>query len=187
MADDLRALTQVAPQIVALAAEIRALAGDDDLAFVDTLEGVSSIVSVARGAVQAMYAWEAQGEAAKALSQRYDARAKDFNARAERVRAALFNFMGEIDCRTLTLPEATLSLAEPSSVGLVEHADADAAKLPLSLRRTKLEPDRVAIKAALQRGEAVPGYSLANAKPVLKFRSGKGGGEANNLPAEAGQ
>lgn len=182
---DLRHLTQVAPQIVALAAEIRSLAGDDDLAFVDSLEGESNIVGIARGAVQAMHAWEAQGEAAKALSQRYDARAKDFGARAERVRSALFNFMGEIDCRTLALPEATLTLAEPSSQSLVEHADADPNKLSPALRRTKMEPDKAAIKAALQRGETVPGYSLANSKPVLKFRVGKGGGEANNLPAEA--
>lgn len=170
---DLRHLTQVAPQIVALAAEIRSLAGDDDLAFVDSLEGESNIVGVARGAVQAMYAWEAQGDAAKALSQRYDARAKDFGTRAERVRVALFNFMDEVNCKTLPLPEATLTIAEPSSRGLVEHADADVNRLPPAMRRTKMEPDKASIKAALMRGETVPGYSLANPERVLKFRASK--------------
>jgi len=173
MADDLRALTKVAPQVLALAEEVRALAGDDDLAFVDTLDGETDVISVARGAVRAMFAWEQQGLAARGLANRYDFRAKEFADRAMRVRSALNDFLGEMNRKTLPLPEATLSRAEPSLKKLVEHGDANVNNLPPNLRRTKMEPDKTAIREALERGVSVPGYSLANSEPVLKVRIGK--------------
>lgn len=174
MADDLRALTSVPQHIIDLAAFIQSEAGDDALAFVDTLDGCSDVVRAARNAVRAVQAYEAQSEAGKALAARYAARAKDFDDRAARIRDALAHFMSEIAAKTLVLPEATITLAvgQPSLTG-----EADPAKLPDSMVRISRVPDRAAIKAALNKGETVEGYSLSNARPRLQIRGGKAASE----------
>lgn len=173
MADDLRPLTQVPQHIAAMAAAIRECAGDDDLAFTDTLDGETDTIRAARAAVRMIQSNEALAETAKEMGNRLLARSKDFEDRGQRGRDALQHFLDAIGARSLVLPEATVGLAEPGTPSLVVHGDADATKLDPSLRRTKMEPDKAAIKDALMRGVSVPGYSLSNGKPVLKLRAGR--------------
>lgn len=167
---DLRALTQVPPHVTQLAGQIRELAGDDDLAFIDTLDGVTDAVGAAGAAIRMILANEAHSAAAKALSQRYAARARDFEERASKARDAVAHFMGEIAAKTLQLPEATITLSagSPSVVG-----DADPNFLPEELVRVTRTADRAAIKLALLNGDEVPGYGMSNARPRLTIRAGR--------------
>lgn len=166
--DTLQHLRERGREIAPLAQAIRELAGDDDLAFVDTLDGCTDAVQAASQAVRMVAAMETLETAAKALASRYSARAGDFADRAQRARDALAHFMTEIGEKRLTLPEGTVSLAagQPSLTG-----DADPETLPADYVRITKAPDRALIKRALQDGFEVPGYALSNARPRLQIRT----------------
>lgn len=155
-------------EIATLAASIRELCGDDDLAFVDTLDGETSAVEAARAVVRMIAAMEAMEGAAKALRDRYAARAQDFTSRQERARNALLQFMGDLGEKTLVLPEGTVSVKASGALKLL--GDGDPNTLPKCFVRMKLELDRAQIKRALEQGEAVEGFSLSNAQPSLQIR-----------------
>lgn len=165
--DPLAELRSVSPHTAALAAAIREACGDDDEAFVDTLDGSTTVVDAARAAIRFIAESEANKAATDALAQRYAERAKVFADRISRTRDAIANFMAEIGEKKLALPEATLSLSA-GTASLV--GDADPATLPDDLVRVKREPDRAAIKAALEAGAVIPGLSLSNARPKLTVR-----------------
>lgn len=170
MADDLRPLTSVLPHIAAMAAAIREAAGDDDLAFTDTLDGETDTIRAARAAVRMIQSNEALCEAAKEMGNRLLARAKDFESRGQRGRDALSHFMQEIAAPSLVLPEATVTLSagRPSLSG-----DADPATLPDDLVKVERKPDRAKIKDAINAGRVIEGYSLSNSRPRLQLRVGK--------------
>lgn len=155
-------------EVSALAARIRDLCGDDDLAFADTLDGETDAIRAASNVVRLIAAMETLEGAAKALSDRYKARAQDFASRAERARNALLHFMGDIGEKTLILPEATVTVKAAGACKLL--GDADPASLPPQYVRTKLELDKAQIKRAIEAGEDVPGFSLSNAAPSLQIR-----------------
>lgn len=155
-------------EIAALAHQIRELCGDDDIAFMDTLEGETDAVRAASSVVRLVGAMEAMQSAAKSLADRYTSRATDFARRAEHGRGALLHFMGEIGERTLVLPEATVTAKAASARKLLGEALVET--LPERFVKTKREPDRAAIKAALEAGEEVEGFSLSNAQPSLQIR-----------------
>lgn len=161
-------LRAVSPQVAALAQAIREACGEDDAAFLDTLDGETTVIDAARAAIRFIAESEASEAANKGLAQRYGERAKVFSDRIGRARDAIANFMAEIGEKTLALPEATVSLSagSPSLIG-----EPDPNMLPDRLVRTKREADRTAIKAALVEGLEVPGCSLSNAKPKLTIRT----------------
>lgn len=163
-----QALTNVPPQIIALAASIREMAGDDDLAFIDTLDGETDTIKAAREAVRMILAMETLAQAADALSDRYKARAKDFSDRAARGRSALAHFMTEISAPKLMLPEATVFMSAGTR-SVVGEPDVDL--LIDRFVRTTRSPDRGEIKKALEAGQEVPGCSLSNAAPKLMIRT----------------
>lgn len=167
MTDVLHDLKNMGRAIAPLAQQIRELCGDDDLAFVDTLEGETDALKAASAAVRTVHVMDAMAEATKVVADRYRARAADFSRRSACARAALAQFMGEIGETKLILPEGTVSLANgvPSVIG---EPDVDA--LPDAMVRTKREPDRSAIKEALLAGVVIPGCSLSNAPPRLQIR-----------------
>lgn len=155
-------------EIAGLAAHIRELCGDDDLAFVDTLDGETDAVRAASAVVRLVAAMEAMEGAAKGLADRYRARAQDFASRSERARNALLSFMGDIGEKTLVLPEGTVSVKAGGALKLL--GESEVAALPDRFVKVKREPDRAAIKAALEAGEAVDGFSLSNPMPSLQIR-----------------
>lgn len=155
------------PAVIELARNLRDLCGDDDLAFVDTLDGCSDAVEAVRRTLRAIAAWEAMEDAAKALSDRYRARAQDFAARQERARNALVQFMGEVGEKSMTLPEGTITRKAGTAKVVGE---ADPATMPEQFIRRKLELDRAEIKRALERGEDVPGFTLSNGAESLQIR-----------------
>jgi hypothetical protein len=155
-------------EIAGLAHQIRELCGDDDIAFIDTLDGETDAVRAASAVVRMIGAQEAMETAARTLANRYAARASDFSSRAERARMALLGFMQEIGERSLVLPEGTITAKASGSRKLLGDCPAD--ELPERFVKVKREPDRATIKAALEAGEVVDGFSLSNAQPSLQIR-----------------
>jgi hypothetical protein len=139
---------------------LRTLCGDDEEAFLDTLDGCADTTDAARRVLRWANEQEAQAEAMKDLAATYSARAK--------VLMALFHFLEYLGVRSMQLPEATISIRQ-GTVSLT--GEADPAALPDDLVRIKREPDKAAIKAAIEAGRHVPGYSLSNGGPVLSVRA----------------
>jgi hypothetical protein len=171
---DTRTLTQVPPQIAELARSIREAAGDDDAAFVDTLEGCGDHIQAARAAVRFIQERTAMADALDAVIRSYQGRKDGLLGGVGKAREALAHFLSEIGEKSLALPEATVTLANarPSLTG-----DCDPWLLPDDLSRTIRQPDRKAIKDALQEGRVVPGYALSNGKPSLRILGGKAASE----------
>lgn len=154
-------------EIADLARAIREACGEDDTAFVDTLDGECSAVDAARAVVRWVDVQEASAEAMKQLAKSYEARAKTLSERAGSGRRALLTFMQEIGEKSLPLPEATLSVrqGQPQLVG-----DADPNGLDPAFCRLKREVDRTAIKRHLENGGELTGFALSNGAPSLTIR-----------------
>lgn len=154
-------------EIAGLAAQVRALAGDDDDAFVDTLEGTTDALEAASAVLRGVYEAEAHAVACRALAASYTDRARALELRDERLRGALVNFLSEIGEKSLRLPEGTISRRAGSRL-VVGQPNPDA--LPDSLVRIKREPSLSAIKEALEAGEEIAGLSLSNGGETLSIR-----------------
>jgi hypothetical protein len=154
-------------EIAGLAAQVRALCGDDDVAFADTLEGETDALAAASLVVRQVWEAEAFAEVCKDLAMAYTDRARGMTNRSERLRSALVSFLDEIGEKTLRLPEATISRRAGSEL-VVGQPNPDA--LPDSLVRIKREPSLSAIKAALKAGTKLSGLSLSNGAPSVTIR-----------------
>ncbi|MDO9334985.1 MAG: siphovirus Gp157 family protein [Caulobacter sp.] len=154
-------------EIAGLAAQVRALAGDDDDAFADTLDGETDVLSAASAVLRGVFEADAHAVACRALAASYMERARGLELREERLRVALVNFLSEIGEKNLRLPEGTIS-RRPASRLVVGQINPDA--LPDSLVRIKREPSLTAIKEALAAGTELPGLSLSNGGETLSIR-----------------
>lgn len=152
-----------------LAALIRGLAPDDPDALLDTLDGELD-TSDAIGALIALRdAALAAATAAKARKEAWAAREKAAADHEQAVRRQITRLMEAIGERTIKHPLATLTMrAGKPELILTEDA---AARLPDELVRVKREPDRAAIRAALEAGGELDGCALGNAAPSLTIRS----------------
>lgn len=146
---------------------LRTLCGDDEEAFLDTLDGEADTTEAARRVVRWMNEQEAQAEAMKGLSDTYAARAKVLMNRKDGARNALFHFLEYLGVKSMQLPEATISVrvGTESLIG-----DDNAIGLPEDLVRTKRFPDRKKIFEALKAGREVSGFSISNGEPGLSVR-----------------
>lgn len=150
-----------------LARMIREAVGDDDQAFLDSLDGEGDAVEAARAVVRWIAECEAHEASMKALAATYTARAKVHGERIPSAKAALLRFLNTIEERSLALPEATITVkALPAKV--LGEPDPDA--LPDALVKIKRQPDMAAIKAALENGQTVDGCSLSNGGETLQLR-----------------
>lgn len=154
-------------EIAALAAQVRALAGDDDDAFVDTLEGTTDALEMVSAVLRQVREAEAFAASCRALAASYTDRARRLEEREERLRGALVSFLSEIGEQSLRLPEGTIS-RRPGSRLVVGQLNPDV--LPDSLVRIKREPSLTAIKEALDAGTVLPGLSLSNGGETLSIR-----------------
>lgn len=157
------------PATVELARQIRDLVGDDDVAFIDTLDGECGAVDAVRSVLRFIASAEQMETACKALRDRYGARAQDFASRQERARNALVQFMGEIGEKSMTLPEGTIT-RKAGTVKVVGEADPN--QMPPEFVRIKTEVtlDKTAIKRALEQGVEVPGFELSNGCETVQIR-----------------
>ena len=94
------------------------------------------------------------------------ARCDRFEQRSDAMRALAFKVLVQAGVKKLELAAATLSIRAGQSKVIVT----DEARLPPDCIRTRTEPDKVAIKDRLARGEPVDGAELSNSEPTLAVR-----------------
>ncbi|GLK78013.1 hypothetical protein GCM10008171_32670 [Methylopila jiangsuensis] len=152
-------------EIAALIDACPEMAEDEQLR-ADMIEGETDAHGLLSRIIRAAL-WEAaQQDAIKALAATYGKRRDASAKREEALRAMAFRLMQAADLRKVPLPEATLSIARVAPSVIVEDPDA----LPAELTRTKVEPDKKAIKERLDAGEIVPGATLSNGGERLNVR-----------------
>lgn len=167
MADALQDMRQEVSEAANLIAHIRDLCGEDETAFIDSLEGETEVTEAVRRVVRWIAEQQAASGSCKSLEATYKARAGMFEDRVERARVALLRTLDEIGVKSMPLPEGTLSVVS-GRVKVTGEPDVDA--LPDNLVRIKREADKAAIKAALEAGDCVAGCSLSNTPPSLMIR-----------------
>lgn len=146
---------------------LRELCGEDEQAFLDMIEGETEITEAARRALRWANEQEAQAEAMKGLADTYRARAGVLIGRRDGARNALLHLLDFLGVKSIQLPEGTIS-ARAGVVSLL--GECDPYLLSDDLVRSKREPDKAAIKKAIEAGRHVPGYSLSNGAPSLSVR-----------------
>lgn len=142
------------------------LAEDEDLR-ADTIEGetdayrvLGKIVAIERDA-NSMIA--AINERAKELS----ARKERYNRRKDAMRALLLRLLKAADLSKVSLPEATISIGKGrAGVEIINES-----LLPDNVVKLKREPDKTAIKAALDAGQEVPGAALKVGNETITVRA----------------
>lgn len=139
----------------------------DDLAlFADTLDGEAAALDVIAGLVRQAREDEAFVAANKALAADYADRASNLTERASRRKAAALALMDAIGEKTVRRPEFTITRVEsrPSLILTDEEA------IPEPFFRYTRSVNKLDVKAALERGETVPGAVLSNGAPHITVR-----------------
>ncbi|MEL4072259.1 siphovirus Gp157 family protein [Ochrobactrum sp. GPK 3] len=142
------------------------LAEDDELR-ADTIEGetdayrvLGKILAIERDANSMALAI---GERAKELAARKDR----YSRRKDAMRALLLRLLKAADLNKVSLPEATVSVGK----GRAGVEIVDESLLPDNVVKMKREPDKTAIKAALDAGEDVPGAVLRVGGETITVRA----------------
>jgi len=156
------------PLIARVSAELRDMLGDDwdEQTFMDTLDGETDAADIADALLAGMQDDDALAEAIKAQADALAARAKRIAARAAAQKRTLLAVLDATGLRKMERPRGTIS----RRAGGVSLVITDEAAIPSQLTRTRVEPDKAAIKAQLQAGEDVPGAALVRGDDTISVR-----------------
>ena len=153
-------------QIEAVAAMLRDELGDDERAYLDSLEGETDLYEWIHRLLVVIE--ENEGIEA-ALAEQISDRTLRKSRAAKRIETARSAISALLECAQLdklSLPEATVSVrrnAPPTKV-------TDEAAVPDELCRFTRKPDMSLIKAEMEAGRAVFGVTVGNAAPILTVR-----------------
>lgn len=153
-------------QIAAVAADIRAMIGDDpdEVAFFDTLEGETDVMEIAGMLIMRRIEAQANRDAAKDVAKTFSERAARLDRVSDACAASLGKLLDAIGEQKLPHTLATVSRTKPR-----ERVDiTDPTAIPSQL--CKRVPDAAAIKKQLEDGEDVPGARLVTGEPGIMVR-----------------
>lgn len=140
---------------------------DDGQAIADSIEGETSLHDAIRRVLWSVTEDQILVAGLKEAIGAMEARRSRFEARIERLRAAIEKGMVAGELTKLELPEATLSLRRvPPKVEVIDEA-----KIPQAYfipQPAKL--DKVALKLVLEANEIIPGAQLSNGGQSLSVR-----------------
>jgi len=139
---------------------------DDERAWIDTLEGETSVMEVAAKVVDRIGECETMSEALKERIGGMMIRKGRIENQADGLRGALVILLREAGIKKLELPEATLSVRDVAPKPVIT----DETMLPDNLFKIKKSPDLTAIKKALAEGQEVPGAVLDNGRSSVTIR-----------------
>lgn len=158
-------LTQLRAAHAALIEAHPDLATDDDF-LADVIEGETDAPAIMERLIIERRESIANGEAMDKLANDYAALSDRWTARAEARRKLMGLVLDATGLRKMQTPAGTVSV----SAGRVSLVLADDFTPPQGYARTRIEPDKTAIKAALEAGEVMPGASLVTGKPIVQVR-----------------
>lgn len=147
---------------------IRDMLGDDfdAVTYWDTLDGETDALDVIDRVLSDRAEALALADAAQAQAKQLEARAKRLTARAAAMDRALLSILDAAGERRVERPAATVSRrAGRMSVAITELHD-----IPTQLTRVRVEPDKTAIRKALEAGETIPGAELVRGEDGVTVR-----------------
>ena len=157
-----------AQAVAALRSSMEALAGEDEILLLDTIEGETGLLEAVDALLNRMTETRALIVGTEAVASELDVRKRRFEARLETDRALIEQALMIAELDKLERPTATLSLAKRQPRVEVQ-TESDVPARFWKAADPKL--DKKALLDALKAGEAVPGACLSNAAPTLSVRS----------------
>ena len=145
---------------------IRAMVGDDEDCFLDTLDGETDAMDVLGKLIQERQEIQANEVAVKALAKTYQERAAKLNAKADAISQTIGHLLDAIGSKKVAHPLATVSRTKARQSVLVTNPE----EIPTQLTKTKRSPDLVAIREQLEAGEFVPGAEIKLGNPGVTVR-----------------
>ena len=143
-------------QIERLANELRDVVGDDEQTFLDTLDGETDFMDIIGGLVKEREEAKAFSEASKSLITEYTDRKRRLESKVSSINGVIGKLLDVSGQDKVAHPLATVSRTKGrQSVVIVDESE-----VPSQLTKTKVEPDKAAIKRQLEAGEIVPGAAL---------------------------
>ena len=139
---------------------------EEDPDFATLVESECDAIERLRRMLRAARYAEANAKAVKEMEAEMKDRRARFEGKAETLRAIVKQAMEQIGLPKLEAPDFTASLTASRPGVVIE----DEESIPSQLCRIKREPDKTAIRKALEEGEAIPGASLAPASQTLTVR-----------------
>lgn len=145
---------------------IRAMVGDDEDCFLDTLDGETDAMDVLGKLIQERQEIQANEAAVKALAKTYQERAARLNAKADAISQTIGHLLDAIGSKKVAHPLATVSRTKARQSVFVTNPE----EIPTQLTKTKRSPDLAAIKEQLEAGEFVPGAEIKLGNPGVTVR-----------------
>lgn len=145
---------------------IRAMVGDDEDCFLDTLDGETDAMDVLGKLIQERQEIQANEAAVKDLAKTYQERAARLNAKADAISQTIGHLLDAIGSKKVAHPLATVSRTKARQSVLVTNPE----EIPTQLTKVKRSPDLAAIKEQLEAGEFVPGAEIKLGNPGVTVR-----------------
>lgn len=139
---------------------------EDETLRADVLEGETDINNVLAKLVQEREAAYAMAEGVKVPVNDLRERKARLERRGDGYGEAIERVMAAAGLSKVTLPSATISVSQAAPSVVIE----DETKLPDRFIRTKREPDKAAINAAIKEGLEIPGVVVSNGGSRLTVR-----------------
>jgi hypothetical protein len=130
------------------------------------LEGESGLPDQLASLLRIALRDEAYADGIKAIIADNKERQARLEARAEKMRAIVKWAMGEASIPKLTAPDLTASVSAGRAPLEITN---DVSVIPDAFCRIKREPDKTAIRKALEDGEMLPWAVLGNPQPTLRI------------------
>ena len=139
---------------------------DDQDLLADMLEGQTDFNEVIASLAKDIKMAKANAAGIKELTKELKERQARFEAKEEFCRSLILKLMEAAGVRKLTLPVATVNITNVSpSVVIVDES-----AIPDVFMRIKKEPNKTAIKAALETGQAISGAVMSNGSTTVSIR-----------------
>jgi hypothetical protein len=141
--------------------------GPDDPDYETLIESECDALERLKRMLRAARMTEANAKALKDIEADMKERRARFEAKAETLRAIVKQAMQTLNLPKIEAPDLTASLTTTRPSVVIE----DETAIPSQLCKVVRSPDKTAIKAALEQGEAVPGASLSAPSQTLTVRT----------------
>lgn len=156
---------QLEQAISTLREQFPQLADDEDL-LIDVLEGETNFHDVISTLAKEIKVSKGQVSGIKEVVKELKERQARYEARDEFARSLIHKLMEMAGVKKLTLPVATVNITNVAPSVMITDEDV----IPDVFMRIKKEPNKTAIKAALESGQAVSGAVMSNGSTTVSIR-----------------
>lgn len=152
-------------EIQTLLEQFPQLKDDQDL-LADMLEGQTDFNEVIAALAKDIKLAKANVAGIKEVAKELKERQSRFEAKEEFCRSLIHKLMDAAGVKKLTLPVATVNITNVSPSVMI----LDESAIPDDFMRIKKEPNKTAIKAALETGQSIAGAVMSNGSTTVSIR-----------------